>query len=177
MLQLAAQRGNVPIVRYLLSTYKSTDMNQGDNRERTILHYAVENKRASDTVTALISHGANPWLRDHDERSVLHHAAKLGNLPAVKALLAQGMVNELRTSDRFGMTPLKIAAHVKAHAVLDFLTQAVSSQGWNERATQLDLGKHEGLFATNANGLLERSRPYPGQEKQDVTLVSSQVGY
>lgn len=121
MLQLAAQRGNVPVFEYLVYAAEDFNMNHRDSRGRTVLRYGVENKRALDTVTALIQHGADIWARDCHERSALHHAARLGNLPAVKALLALGMADELRAVDCFRMTPLKIASCHKAHSVLTFL--------------------------------------------------------
>lgn len=126
MLHLAAQRGNVPVVEYLASLAKDFNINQSDNRGRTVLHYGVENKRACDTITALISHGADIWATDCPERSALHHAAKIGNLPAVKALLAFGVEDQLGATDCFGMTTLQIAAYHKAHAVLTFLLETES---------------------------------------------------
>lgn len=126
MLHLAAQRGNVPVVEYLICAAKDFDMNQRDSRGRTVLHYAVENKRACDTLTALISHGADIWARDCHKQSALHHAAKLGNMPAVRALLALGMVDELHAVDCFGMTPWKLAAYHKTQEVLTFLEEMES---------------------------------------------------
>ena len=96
-------------------------------RGRTILHYSVESKRACHTISALVSHGVDIWATDSHKRSVLHHAARVGNLPAVKALLALGMGDDLRAADCFGMTPLKLAAHHKAQEALTFLTEIESN--------------------------------------------------
>ena len=133
MLHLAAQRGNVPVVEYLVCAAKDFNINHSDNRGRTVLHYGVENKRACDTITALVSHGADIWARDRHERSALHHAAKIGNLPAVKTLLTFGMVDALRAADCFGMTPLQIASYHKADAVLTFLSETESGLGWGKQ--------------------------------------------
>ena len=121
MLHLAAQRGNVPVIEYILHAAKDFDMNLSDSRGRTVLHYGVENKRASDTVKALVSHGATIWARDRQERSPLHHAAKLGNLQAIKALLALGMAEDLQTADCFGLVPIMIAAHHRSYNVQTYL--------------------------------------------------------
>lgn len=145
MLHLAAQRGNVPVVEYLICAAKDFNINHSDNRGRTVLHYGVENKRACDTITALISHGADIWARDCHERSALHHAAKVGNLPAVKALLTFGMVDELRGADCFGMTPLEIAAYHKAHAVLTFLSETESRWEWGKQPTGPSLIEYSDL--------------------------------
>ena len=123
MLHLAAQRGNVPVITYILHAARDFDINHSDSRGRTAMHYGVENKRASDTIKALVSHGATIWARDHQERSPLHHAAKLGNLQAVKALLALGMAEELQAADCSGMVPIMIAAHHKSHTVQTYLAR------------------------------------------------------
>ena len=121
MLHLTAQRGNVPVIEYLLSAARDSNINYSDCRGRTVSHYGVESKRACHTMTALVSHGADIRARDLHERSPLHHAAKLGNLTAVKALLALDMADELHIADCFGMTPLQIAAHHDARTVQTFL--------------------------------------------------------
>ena len=54
------------------------------------MHYAVETKRAEATITLLVSHGADLHAKDHEERSALQHAAKLGNLVAVQTLVRLG---------------------------------------------------------------------------------------
>lgn len=123
LLHFAAQRGNVPVMEYILCATKHYNMNHADCRGRTALHYGTENKRASEILTLLISHGANVWPKDHEERSALHYAARLGNLPAVKTLLQYGMIEELRMTDCFGMTPLMISSYHKAHAVVMFLLE------------------------------------------------------
>lgn len=123
MLHLAAQRGNVSVADCLVYAAKDSNINHGNSRGRTVLHYGAESKRACDTITALMQHRGDIWARDCHERSALHHAAKLGNLRAVEALLALGMADELRAADCFRMNPLKIAGYHKAHAVLTFLSE------------------------------------------------------
>lgn len=59
ILHLATQKGNIPIVEYLASLTKNFNINQGNNRGKTVLYYRVENKRAYDIITALILNGAD----------------------------------------------------------------------------------------------------------------------
>ena len=46
----------------------------------------------------LVSHGVTTGARDSQERSSLHHAAKLGNLQAIKTLLALGIEEHLQAA-------------------------------------------------------------------------------
>ena len=55
MLHLAAQRGNVPVIENILEAARDFYMNHNDSRGRTALHYVVKEKRAAETVTALVS--------------------------------------------------------------------------------------------------------------------------
>lgn len=178
MLHLAAQRGNVAIVEYLVCAFKEFEINRSDSRGRTVLHYGVESKRACHTITALISHGADIWARDCHERSALHHAVKLGNLPAVKALLTLGMVDELHTADCFGMTPLKIAAHHQAHPMLTFLAEMESRLGWGKQLKRPALFGCEDLSTAKADSSFGRSLSTPAQTHHDaLRLRLGQVYY
>jgi ankyrin repeat protein len=60
LLHLAAQRGNVPVIEYLLDLDQDNNTKLRDRRVRTVLHYKVENKRAPQTLAVLVSHGSDP---------------------------------------------------------------------------------------------------------------------
>lgn len=112
LLHLAAQRGNLPVVNYLLSEEIGLDPRCRDSYGRTALHYAVESKRGALAVEAIASRGGDLSARDHDGRSALHHAAWARNGTAFKALLALGRRSELQVVDLHGLTPSElIAAH------------------------------------------------------------------
>ena len=177
ILHLAAQRGNLPLVRYLLWATKDSNINDSDCRGRTALHYAVESKRARPTITALISRGANIWARDCHDRSGLHHAARRGNLPAVKALVAFGMADELRTADRFGMTPLKLATHEKTHPVLTFLMETESRLADRDAFVGLDRVGCRHLSTAESDGLVGRSLSAPIRSSPDALLVVQRNHY
>lgn len=153
ILHLAAQRGNVPIVDYIVRAAGHIDLNHRDGRGRTVIHYGVESRRACDTVTALMAHGANIWIKDYHERSVLHHAMRLGNLPAVKLLLELGMADELRARDRSGMTPLDVSSQHNVHAVLTFLADMERCSKMDEQLLNPGLIGCSDQCAEQGNGL------------------------
>ena len=104
ILHLAAQRGNVAVIEYVISTAETSLVNQKDRRGRRPLHYAVENKRAQATITLLASHGANVHAQDHEGRSALHHAAKLGNSAAIQTLIQFGNAEGSNAENRLYMS-------------------------------------------------------------------------
>lgn len=113
-LHLAAQRGNVAIIQYIAHTTNALRemVNLKDSKGRTALHYAVENKRGALAGSILLSYGADVGARDQDGRSPLHHAAKLGRLPAVECLVAAlnaELADQVYAVDVWGMTPETVA--------------------------------------------------------------------
>ena len=105
VLHLAAQRGNVSIIEYILNTTKVTMINQRDQEGRSALHYAVENKRAPATIALLVSHGADVHARDSEGHSALYHAAKLNRLAAIHDLTSLGMAHGRPATDPSFMHP------------------------------------------------------------------------
>ena len=65
-------------------------------------------KETLETVTLLLSKGADPKATDSQGRSALHWAARTGSLEVVTALLKAGC--EIEARDRDGSTPLGMAA-------------------------------------------------------------------
>ena len=65
------------------------------------------NKRSDDMLRLLVERGANLELRNASGCTVLHKAAKLGNVSAVRTLLELGA--SIHTSDINGQTPLEAA--------------------------------------------------------------------
>ena len=157
MLHLAAQRGNVPVIDYIVCAAKDFDINHKDCRGRTALHYGVESRRACDTITALILHGADIWARDCHGRSALHHATKLGNLPAVEVLSAFDTADALRTADCFGSTLLNIAAYHKDPAVLTCPVKMESRWRQGRNLTGPDLAHCKDPSTADTDNSLEES--------------------
>ena len=126
VLHFAAQRGNLDIIRYIARTDGTlkTLVDLKDTKGRTALHSAVESRRGPEIVAILLSHGADIRVRDHYGRSVLHHAARMGRIPAIKSLvkaLNPNMVCELYLTDTWGNTPAMVAVLYKSHHIAVFL--------------------------------------------------------
>ncbi|CAG0900932.1 unnamed protein product, partial [Darwinula stevensoni] len=68
----------------------------------------------------LLEHGADPNFKDNNERTALHYAAQSGNVEIVYELITHGakMIN-----DKYGMTPLLLAAEHSQEAVVRYLMQ------------------------------------------------------
>ncbi|KAG8530277.1 uncharacterized protein KY384_004778 [Bacidia gigantensis] len=125
ILHLACQRGNVALVNYILDAAEHPVLDARDSEGRPALHYAVENKRAPETVESLVEHGSDLRARDSLNRSALHHAAIWDRLPVVKTLLSfDEMKDELHRPDCYGMTPLDIAVRYKSDTVLALLVES-----------------------------------------------------
>ena len=124
ILHFAAQRGNTAIVKYFCDSVAGFDYNGRDVHGNTVLHYAVESKRASNIISILAAHGVDIRARNHRGQSALHLAAKLGRVPTVQALLALGSTftsELLHVQDVHDRTPIHMAAEHNADAVLSFL--------------------------------------------------------
>ncbi|KAL8752827.1 MAG: hypothetical protein Q9184_005616 [Pyrenodesmia sp. 2 TL-2023] len=131
VLHFAAQRGNLAIMRYITEAdgVCKTLIDLKDARGRTALHSAVENKRGAEAVAVLLSHGADIRARDHNGRSVLHQAARLGRLTVVESLvqaLKPNMVDELHVADIWGETPEMVAVSCNARHIAVFLQEEIA---------------------------------------------------
>jgi hypothetical protein len=110
ILHLAAQRGNAAMVKYILGLVGEPNINCRDQHGRTALSYAAETKR-TEVIEMLRACGGN--IRDTDcrGRTILHHAARRGNLAAVKKLIALGAADDVWSTDKNGATPIQLAYH------------------------------------------------------------------
>ncbi len=127
-LHLAASRGNLDILRYLLDRASLTEVRRADNEGRTAIHYTVQNPRL-EAVDMLLASGGELSVKDHSARTVLHHAARWGNLEAAQKVIALGDSEVLLSPDKSGHMPSNLACGLKATAVRNFLLglEAVAS--------------------------------------------------
>lgn len=102
------------------------------------LHYAVESRRAAETIETLARHGANSGAREDKGRSPLHLAAKRDNLLAVQALLGlyPAPIVELQVADRYGLTPMHVAVQSGSDTVRAFLIDYLGGRDENAPSHQ-----------------------------------------
>ena len=106
-LLLAAEKGNVNIIRGVLSSFM-VDTNFMTEINQSPLLLAAENGH-KDAVQLLIDRGAEPNRADQYGNTPLHNAALEGHKDVVQLLLDRGA--EPNMADQDGRTPLHLAAY------------------------------------------------------------------
>ena len=84
---LAVERGNLPVVEYLLSQSTSSKQSMVDFRGNTLMHFAVKSVRAPDTISLLLKHGLRLDVRNLKGHTPLQFAACFGTTEALSYLL------------------------------------------------------------------------------------------
>ncbi|XP_041366401.1 palmitoyltransferase ZDHHC17-like [Gigantopelta aegis] len=117
-LHWAAINNRIDIVKYYISKDAVIDRFGGDLNS-TSLHWATRQGHLS-MVVLLMSHGADPSLRDGEGCSCIHLAAQFGHTAIVAYLIAKGQ--DVDMVDRNGMTALMWSAYrVFGHDPLQLL--------------------------------------------------------
>ena len=88
-LHFAAQRGNIPVMEYLLSQYQDPARIQPDSEGNTPLHEAVQSSRATAAIHLLLEQGFCLEQRNHEGHAAVQHAALWGTVPAMRILLGR----------------------------------------------------------------------------------------
>ncbi|KAL8797987.1 MAG: hypothetical protein Q9182_007051 [Xanthomendoza sp. 2 TL-2023] len=101
-LHLAAARGNLKILDYLLERAMGHHVRGTDLQGLSPLHYAVRSTRVGHVVDLLLAKGGDILTKDRSGCNILHHAAKWDNLEAIKKVLTLGVNESLLAPD----TPL-----------------------------------------------------------------------
>ncbi|XP_022085273.1 histone-lysine N-methyltransferase EHMT2-like [Acanthaster planci] len=139
---------------------------QGEEKIGKISHMAVENGY-NDCMKYLIKHGAAVEHRDDEGMTILHLAAKTGNLEAVKHIMSLRKINS-NSQDDGGWTPIIWAAEYKHIPVVKYLIErgadpnvrdkeGNSGLHWavfsgSEDVAELFLNRHCDVYAPNIHG-------------------------
>jgi len=122
-IHFAARNGHIAMVEKLLSL--KLGWRPQTKSGETPLHIAVRHGQVA-TANALIMHKhANVNIKDNDGCCAIHHAARLGELPLMTALLNAGAKLDFTT--KFGWDVMHIAAaYGHLSIVADLITRGVS---------------------------------------------------
>ncbi|XP_005108733.1 uncharacterized protein LOC101852208 isoform X2 [Aplysia californica] len=115
-LHLAAARGNIELLRWLLTS--EADINAETSTGYNAMHIAAMNGHVS-SMMLLQAMGSSIFGLTAEKQSALHLSAKSGHLECVKWLVANRA--SLPAEDAFGRTALKLAEEFRHDACADFL--------------------------------------------------------
>lgn len=178
-LHLAASRGNVDVLKYLLERAILAEIRRTDNEGRTALHYAVQSKKRLYSIDLLLDKGGDLHAKDKSFRSVLHYAAQWENLEAAQKLIALGDSEVLLAPDRDGHMPSHLVRGLKATALQSFLTgleSGVSHGTVSERQPSKDQGSGIVIISKTKHIALSSTLLWVGMMAYTILLSALGLG-
>ena len=152
VLHLSSARGATEIIRFLLETDRSLDINARNSEGQTPLLLAAKNGH-HPSVALLLDSGASTQFEDESDQTLLHHVASNGRLDILSLLKSKCVNFDLEAKSNMGETPLLLAVE-KGHAlmVLELLEQGANihqarTDGWGVPHLAAYYG-HAGVIAT-----------------------------
>lgn len=105
LLHVACDKGNIPLVSWLLNSASGVDVNAQDASGFTPLHYCIS---SLEIMRLLLDHGADATIGDNCLVTPLHVAAE-GGLTQAAAMLLEAFPNAIHCVDEHRRTPLCLA--------------------------------------------------------------------
>lgn len=136
-LHLAAARGNIDVLEYLLQRCSPSEVRRKDRQGRAALHYAAQSKRLR-AIDMLLAGGGDLYAKDKSSRTVLHYAARWQNLKAAQRIITLGDYKVLLSPDKEGHTPSTLAQGRNATALRGLLISLERAAGLEARPTEKD---------------------------------------
>ncbi|OQE44088.1 hypothetical protein PENCOP_c002G00032 [Penicillium coprophilum] len=171
-LHFAARSGNCGIINSILDRKKPL-VDEMDNFKKTPLLIAAENGR-HDALTTLLESGANVETQDDKQWTILHYAAKNGDLELVQRLLDL-MPSLFDKRNNLGQTALVVAANEGQSSVVESLVKVAASHsesyGEDEKFAVLTIAASKGSLDLMKDILSESNQLAKRQnESGDVLL-------
>uniref|UniRef100_A0A8C4RLC2 Uncharacterized protein n=1 Tax=Erpetoichthys calabaricus TaxID=27687 RepID=A0A8C4RLC2_ERPCA len=118
LLHVACAGGHSDVVSFLVEN--QAELDPIDDEHQTPLIMAVQHMR-EECVLILLKNGANPWLKDINGDTALHHAALVSELPLARHLLDYNAAVD--TPNKTGCTPLMVAVDKNDQEMATFLLE------------------------------------------------------
>ena len=131
-LHLAASRGNLGVLSYLVrhvSSSSAGNVDQRDNQGRTPIHYAAQSSRGAAVIDILVGRGCNIHAIDYTGRTALHWAARWHSFSTVKKLVAIVGWRTLLVRDANGRMSSQEVCRRRAPALYEYLRGLESASG------------------------------------------------
>lgn len=175
-LHKAAEYSDTPEVIDALLKHEA-DPNALDESSETPLHRAARRNENLGVIQRLLSHGSDPTVLDEDEEVPLHKAARSNENPEVVRILAASMKEgTLDVRDRYGRTPLHLAAQDSEDVrVIDELLEAESNPNVPDSNGQTPLhvaaqsGKDEEIVTGIMGHLLRQGADLEARDEENNT--------
>ena len=175
-LHLAAYRGNLAVLGYLLQQASLHEVRRIDSQGLTPLHYAVRSGKAVSVVEALLAKGGCVSARDKTGANVLHHAARWNNIEVVKHIASMEVARLLLTPDNHGRMPSAYITSARMCAVQEYLLnmEAIVGPEWHLGADDSPFQSNR-TFNTKANREIPLPRTWAGIRavlRQDTRILA-----
>lgn len=173
---LAAERGNVEVLRYLMERLNGPNLDDTDCTGASFIHYAVRSKRSHECIEILSHYGCNVRVVDHNGESPMHHAVRKRNLAAVQTLAHLSGNEFVSKLDLHGRTALDLA-EMKGEAEISEYLRPISAPSRPMKSNPIDdPNDSEPKRWTYLMRTVSNMSIYPGVTPRFVILVAIACG-